>query len=380
MGNKKHAQFVAQAAWSTVLFDQMPKPFAIGISGPTRAGKTTLSQGLCRRFCGFGVVQEHGRTRSKVKRFIGIDGTRVGIMCQDSYFIGTPANCDVPEALDHNTIYKVLSQEVNDKSLDCIIFEGFKAFHDQRVPTLLNLLIWLEVPKEVSRNSRMKNKKCSLDEFNDQIWYNHLRYAECVLPLYNSRLHRIHHNGKMHPQTVLDAAEVMVTKQSSKMKVAVEAVAAVDGLTRLGQWGLPGVHLWVLLESVPIIKLDGSGTSCVFEDVAWLLQEAIGNHDSKAKACMTYFKPDELPETRLVATKCMEIDGFIKEDICMVGQAGQGTLVLAVGVCTKSCMLALLIAIALRNPTRLKNLYLEIHRLGVIAWKALVSTTPSFCI
>ena len=52
-----------QAAWFIVLLDPMPPPFAIGLSGPSRAGKTTLAAGLCRRFCGAGAEREPRKGR-----------------------------------------------------------------------------------------------------------------------------------------------------------------------------------------------------------------------------------------------------------------------------------------------------------------------------
>ena len=59
----------------------------------------------------------------EVARFVGIGGIRVGVMCQDSYFLASAhqdegVQWDCPEALNHDMIYLALEQAVNDASLD----------------------------------------------------------------------------------------------------------------------------------------------------------------------------------------------------------------------------------------------------------------------
>ena len=211
-----------------VLLAPMPPPFGIGISGATRAGKTTLANGLLLRFCGPDAEREpRTRRRDKVERYVGIDGFRVGVMRQDSCFLASAGHAgvtwDCPEALNHDMIVDVLQQELSDTSLDCIIFEGFKAFHDERVPKLLELLIWLEVPKEVAW-CRKNKRNCTEQHFTDQIWSNHLRYVKDKVSQYDQRLQRL--CGMERPHNVLDAAVAMVRKQNPKMKSAADAVDA----------------------------------------------------------------------------------------------------------------------------------------------------------
>ena len=167
-----------------------------------------------------------------VQRFVGMNGIRVGIMCQDSYFLaGTQHKrkvWDCSESLDHDMILKVLQLELSDTSdtsLDCIIFEGFKAFHDERVAKLLSLLIWLDVPEEVVRKRRMKNKNCTEQEFADQIWFNHQLYEDRLrASQYDQSLQRL--CGMEPPQKVLDAAVAMISKQNPLVKSTADAVVA----------------------------------------------------------------------------------------------------------------------------------------------------------
>lgn len=62
------------------------------------------------------------------------------------------------------------------KSQQVPVIEVFKAFHDERVLKLLKLLLWIDVPKELSCKRRMHNKNCTEDYFNEFIWANHTIY------------------------------------------------------------------------------------------------------------------------------------------------------------------------------------------------------------
>ena len=129
---------------------EMKKPFAICISGPSRAGKTTLAEWLCKRLCGAEAKREPRKDkRDKVRRFVG-NGIRVAVMCQDSYFLASVhqnanAQWDCPASLNHDRIYAALKDEIRDPALHCLIFEGFKAFYDERVPELMDMLLWFDV-------------------------------------------------------------------------------------------------------------------------------------------------------------------------------------------------------------------------------------------
>ena len=78
---------------------------------------------------------------------------------------------DEPESLDHDLVLSVLKAEAEDQTLDCLIFEGFKAFHDERVVALLQMYVWLQVPRDVAQKRRMARcSGCSEQHFDQQIW------------------------------------------------------------------------------------------------------------------------------------------------------------------------------------------------------------------
>ena len=62
---------------------------------------------------------------------------------------------DRPESLNDDLVLEVLQAEVDDDGVDCVLFERFKAFHDERVLRLLDVLIWLDVPEHVAEKRRM---------------------------------------------------------------------------------------------------------------------------------------------------------------------------------------------------------------------------------
>ena len=223
---------MAQVAWSVVLLDPMPTPVAIGISGPSCAGKTTLADGLCTHLCG-PLKSEERCKGDKVRRFFSsCGGNRVAIIPLDNYFRKGTQNWDDTNALDHNGIYEALQQEIRDMSLNFIIVEGFRAFHDERVVDLLELLIWLEVPQEdaynrrVKRNTKKKKKSaaqktCTEQNFKEHTWRHHLQYSEATFSQYGQRLK--HLCGEGDRDRVLDAAVSIVAKQIPWMNSAADS-------------------------------------------------------------------------------------------------------------------------------------------------------------
>ena len=148
-------------------------PFVVGISGATKAGKTTLTDALCRRLCGDAKGQKNSR-RDKVMRYMSsVTGIRVSVIAQDSFFKGTKAiednhpSWDFSDTIDHDAILKALQCEIVDEELHCVLFEGFKAFWDERVLPLLSLCLWIRAPREFSRKRKMRNKTCTEEFFKE---------------------------------------------------------------------------------------------------------------------------------------------------------------------------------------------------------------------
>jgi hypothetical protein len=67
----------------------MNKPFVVGISGPTKAGKTTLAHGIRESIVPYmALAQKQEGGKDRVNRFCDAEGMIcVSIIGQDSYFL-----------------------------------------------------------------------------------------------------------------------------------------------------------------------------------------------------------------------------------------------------------------------------------------------------
>ena len=151
------------------------RPLVVGISGSSCSGKTTLAGNICKSICGHDCVKERRRgKRDHASRLTVASGSRprVSILCQDSFFRAQVPwwQWDTPDALNHELTLAALREECNDLEVDCLIFEGFKAYHDKRVVQLLDILLWLDVPHELALERRLARSRCTVDQFEDQIW------------------------------------------------------------------------------------------------------------------------------------------------------------------------------------------------------------------
>ena len=211
-------------------------PFCICIAGASRAGKTTLARGIRERLCGPQPNEKRRFKRERVDR-CGRNGIRVSVVCQDRFFLGNSLEADDPKALDHDSVYDTLVQEKADISVDCLIFEGFKALYDARVPELFDILLWIEVKKEVSCKRRI-SKRCTEEHFNDQIWTRHEQYVSQTVSNYVDTLHLL--CGEDPTAKVLDDALGVVTQMDEKLKAVVEAADHVPP-QRSGAWAEYGL-------------------------------------------------------------------------------------------------------------------------------------------
>ncbi|CAK9071425.1 unnamed protein product [Durusdinium trenchii] len=164
----------------------MPVPKVVGISGPTRAGKTTLSYGIARKLCDIGSEKHMPRmSRSdRAERFIRMRagpgaGYCVSVIGQDSFFKPGSADTkwDDPQAIDHQKVLEALEGEI-DGPVDLILFEGFKAFHEPRIVEKLDLLLWIDVKEVTSRERRMQANRKVTEEIFAEMWQFHLQYVE----------------------------------------------------------------------------------------------------------------------------------------------------------------------------------------------------------
>ena len=55
----------------------------------------------------------------------------------------------------------VVRRECDDAAVNCLIFEGFRAFHDDRLVQLLDVLISLDFPRDFVETQRKRRSRCS---------------------------------------------------------------------------------------------------------------------------------------------------------------------------------------------------------------------------
>jgi len=84
------------------------------------------------------------------------------------------------DAPDYDALIEAVDQEVKDGIVSLVIVEGFRAFAQIELTSMMDLLIWLEVPRQVAQARRMKNKNVTADEFNNNIWTQHELYKDMI--------------------------------------------------------------------------------------------------------------------------------------------------------------------------------------------------------
>ena len=54
------------------------------------------------------------------------------------------------DAFNHSFTFQTVEKECKDQTDKCVIFEGYRAFHDRRIMELLDIPIWMDVPYDVA--------------------------------------------------------------------------------------------------------------------------------------------------------------------------------------------------------------------------------------
>ena len=154
-----------------------PKVIVIAISGATRSGKGIL---VDRLFMALG------------------GGECCKRICQDTCLKGIRQD---PGAMNHDLFLESVNQLIAESRMDLmesgfgsgptvkyVILEGFLSFYDERILQLSDYKIWLEIPRDVCYQRRMRTKPVPEEYFRSKLWPGYQAYRQRVFG--NERLRR----------------------------------------------------------------------------------------------------------------------------------------------------------------------------------------------
>jgi len=189
------------ARLATVMVSQLEAPprksptvIVVGISGPSRSGKSTLSKSLAGHF---------GPARSRIvhlDRYFDITAGGVGLpfMPESSELeemlstVGIDGrgggNFDSPGSIAHEKALAECRESMTaltDKgtaTAPAVLFvDGFMAFFDPALVELMDVRLWIELGFEEARTRRMSTKPLPAEYFDKCLWPNHLEYRRKCL-------------------------------------------------------------------------------------------------------------------------------------------------------------------------------------------------------
>ena len=213
-------------------------PHVIGISGPTRAGKTTLARNVAALY-GSALNPDHYRpeqydhangetlveyakcaschycitgitTTHCCKSCRDLPGThgpycmrtwhtqqRVIILHQDRFFHRAeyddevwcgPRWLEMGEAYNDGTMQRRAMHIMENSLCDLLILEGFRLFWNPEFIDMMQDCFWLDVEQSEVYDRRMRTTRVSDEYFQECIWPEHQRYCEHVAGLQQQHL------------------------------------------------------------------------------------------------------------------------------------------------------------------------------------------------
>lgn len=136
----------------------------IGIGGVSRAGKTTLAEGL---------------RKSLIKKKKTVD-----IFCQDDFVKSKTALSQiegVPDWERPSTIkWDSLTSKIEKSKADVIIIEGLFTFYPASIRALLDKKIFIEIGKELFKERKSIDKRWEEEPtwYADHVWKSYVKYGK----------------------------------------------------------------------------------------------------------------------------------------------------------------------------------------------------------
>ena len=129
----------------------------VGISGASRAGKTSLAKQLASEL------------------------ESATVLSQDDFADGRlaaqhPSGFEASESIAHDNLRSALAEVLESGRFRYVIVEGFRAFADPLLVQSFDVLIWLDVSRDVCHARRMATTAVSEAFFTQHLWARHVEY------------------------------------------------------------------------------------------------------------------------------------------------------------------------------------------------------------
>ena len=131
----------------------------VGISGASRSGKTSLAKQLASEL------------------------ESATVLSQDDFADGRlaaqhPSGFEASESIAHDDLRSALAEVLESGRFRYVIVEGFRAFADPLLVQSFDVLIWLDVSRDVCHARRMATTAVSEAFFTQHLWARHVEYEE----------------------------------------------------------------------------------------------------------------------------------------------------------------------------------------------------------
>ena len=140
----------------------------IGIGGVSRSGKTWLAYKISELF--------------QYKSILVINQDEYVFDVEDIPKVKGETDWECPESVDFDKLLNHI--QIASATNDVVIVEGLLAFYDSRIERLMDKKIFIEIPKSLFLERKVKDKRWGKfpDWYVEHIWHSYLTYGKINPP------------------------------------------------------------------------------------------------------------------------------------------------------------------------------------------------------
>lgn len=137
---------------------------SVGIGGVSRAGKTTLSNFLRNKY-------------SELKTLV-VSMDEYAFESSQLPRINNQPDWETPVSVDFDRLYKTVASSLND--YDLVITEGILIFYDERVDSLFDRRIFIDIPVDLFYQRRHEDRRWGNEPewYIDYVWESYKKYGQ----------------------------------------------------------------------------------------------------------------------------------------------------------------------------------------------------------